>query len=311
MRLRIKAMEPLRYENNSNFKLAPYYAWVEAGGQIAKPHYGWRKFRPLLRIQELLIPKSTKTAMLCFAEPPSLDVDTFPWWGHYEIIPVLWDCWPRYWETTERWFRRHKVKAAVFTSSQTADEFRKRLPEMNILTITEGIETELYHGDKTLNKRDIDFLQFGRVANMFTDIEFGDGIRVLSSKNEKTFLKTRKDLIAALSDSKIVLAVPRCDMQPDIAQGIETLTQRYWECMLSGVIILGRAPQELIDYIGYDPVIHINQEKVTEQVQDIVNHVGDYQSLVDKNKQVAQQKGNWSLRIEQIRNWLQQLGYSL
>lgn len=304
-------MEPLHYENNSNFKLAPYYAWVNAGGKTKATYYKWRKLRPILHIQELLFPKSRKTVLLCFAEPPSLDVDTFPWWGHYEIIPVLWDCWPRYWETTERWFRQHKVKAAVFTSSQTADEFRKRMPEISILTITEGIETELYHGEKPLNKREIDFLQFGRVASMFTNIEFGDGIHVLSSKNEKNLLHTREDLIAALSDAKIVLAVPRCDMQPDIAQGIETLTQRYWECMLSGVIILGRAPQELIDYIGYDPVIHLNQEKVAEQVKDIVNHIERYQSFVDKNKQVAQQKADWHLRIEQIRNWLQQLGYCL
>lgn len=305
----VKSMEPIHYKNNSNFKLAPYYAWIEAGGKKEKTYHRLRKLRSLLRVQEILFPKNTGTAMLCFSEPPSLDVDSFPWWGHWEIIPVLWDCWPKFWDITEEWFRRHEVRSAVFTSSQTAEEFRHRMPELNILTITEGIDSKLYHGEKPLNNRNIDFLQFGRVTRFINNLNFGNDIRFVSSKNEKYLLHTRKDLVNALSDAKIVLCVPRCDMQPKLAQGIETLTQRYWECMLSGAIIIGRAPKELIDLIGYDPVINIDKENIVEQVNDIIAHIAEYQDLVDKNRKIALQKADWSIRIEHIKEWLKNSGY--
>ena len=304
-------MEPMRYENNSNFKMAPYQAWIQSGGQCVQSYYGWRKLRPLLHVLEHIITKSKSEARLCFAEPPTLDVDTFPWWGHYEIIPVLWDCWPKFWDTTEKWFREHAVKSAVFTSSQTAAEFQHRFPEMNILTITEGIETNLYHGERCLQERSIDFLQFGRVTRMFEDLHFDESLHVVSSRNERVLLHTRADLIQALSDSKIVLAVPRCDMQPELAQGIETLTQRYWECMLSGVVILGRAPKELKELIGYDPVIPLDYEHTADQIKDIVEHISDYQELVDRNLQVAKQQADWMLRIRQIREWLCCSGYNI
>ena len=52
--------------------------------------------------------------------------------------------------------------------------------------------------------------------------------------------------------------------KPELAGDIETLTQRYWECMLSRIVMLGHAPQELIDLIGYNPVIEIDKEHVKE-----------------------------------------------
>ena len=221
----VYSMEPMKYANNSNFKLAPYYAWIHAGGKTCKSYYGWRKLRTLLHLLESLIPKSCNKTILCFAEPPSLDIDTFPWWGCREVIPVLWDCWPKFWDFTSKWFLKHHVQSAVFTSSQTANEFRRRFPQMNILTITEGIETNMYHGEKPLKDRTIDFLQFGRVTERWGDVDFGEEINAVCSRNEKTLLHSREDLVNALADSKIVLCVPRCDMQPEIAGGVETLTQ--------------------------------------------------------------------------------------
>ena len=305
------SQQPIRYDNNSNFKLAPYYAWVNSGGKVTSTHYGWRKMRSLLRLIEPFIPRDNSKAILCFAEPPTLDIDAFPWWGCREIIPVLWDCWPKYWNVLDKWFRCHHVKSVVFTSSQVANEFRRRFPQMNVLTITEGIETKIYHGEKKLQERKVDFLQYGRVTALYDKLNFGDDINFVSSHNEESLLHTREDLITMLSESKIVLAVPRCDMQPDVAQGIETLTQRYWECMLSGGVTLGRAPKELIDLIGYDPVVQIDNGNVENQIRDMVAHIDEYQPLVDRNKRVAQQQADWIIRIKQIKAWLIDNNYAI
>lgn len=39
-------------------------------------------------------------------------------------------------------------------------------------------------------------------------------------------------------------------VQPEIAGDIETLTQRYWECMFSRMVMVGHAPQELLTLSG-------------------------------------------------------------
>ncbi|MEE3384324.1 MAG: hypothetical protein VZR36_04480 [Prevotella sp.] len=308
---KVKAIQPRIYKHNSNFKLAPYKTWTIHGGATSSSHYNmWFLHRIVDKLYRIL-PKSKDEARLIFAEPASLDYDCFPSYYRYEIIPVLWDCWPDLYEKTEKWFVKYNVKSAVFTSSQTANVFRNKFPRMNILTISEGIETCLYNGEKTLKEREIDFLSFGRVCKMVDDNRFPSGIRVLSSKNEKDALATRDDLISALSNSRITLCVPRCDNQPEIAKGVETLTQRYWECMLSGVLIIGRAPQELIDIIGYDPVIKIDNNNLYSLVKEIIDNVETYQELANKNKMAAMQYADWNLRIKAIRNWLMEAGYEL
>lgn len=47
--------------------------------------------------------------------------------------------------------------------------------------------------------------------------------------------------------------------------------------------MVGHAPQELIDFIGYNPVIELS-DKISpeEQIADVIEHIEDYQSLVDK-----------------------------
>lgn len=308
---KVKSIQPRIYEHNSNFKLAPYNVWTANGGSTSSPHYNmWFLHRIVDKLYNIL-PKSKEEARLIFAEPASLDYDCFPSYYRYEIIPVLWDCWPDLYEKTAKWFVKHNVKSAVFTSSQTANVFRVKFPNMNILTISEGIETCLYNGDKSLKERNIDFLSFGRVCKMIDESKFPLGIRVLSSKNEKGKLATRDDLIYALSDSRITLCVPRCDNQPEVAQGVETLTQRYWECMLSGVLIIGRAPQELIDIIGYDPVIKIEKGNLYHQVKYIIDNIENYQELANKNKRFAIQHADWNHRITVIKNWLKEIGYEL
>ena len=124
-------------------------------------------------------------------------------------------------------------------------------------------------------------------------------------------LITRELLIDALADSKITLCIPRSVNQPEIAQGIETLTQRYWECMLSRIVIIGKAPQELVDLIGYNPVVVFDKDNFAEQVKDILAHIDEYQALVDRNRKTAIEFGDWKMRVSVIRDTLTSLHYSI
>lgn len=308
----VKAVKPFIYKNNSNFKLAVYQAWCEAGGKTVVE----RPYEHLYESLSYHLPLPTlwqnrNEARLRFVEAANLSFDTFPDYLCHEVVPMFWDCWPRYFGKVSGWLKKHRVKTAFFTSSQTAEKMKELCPELHVYYLPEAIETNLYKAGKNLNDRKYDYLEFGRCCNYVDTSSLPEGVRVLSSRNEKGALATRGMLIDALADTKITICLPRSVNQPDIAEGIETLTQRYWECMLSRVVIIGKAPQELVDLIGYNPVVDLDKEHFAEQVVDILGHLEDYQELVDKNREMALKHGDWKLRVEEMKGKLVEFGYEL
>ena len=305
---RVVAVAP--YNHGINFKMQAYDAWVKMGGKTMPAHYPWRAFHKFAFNYELpTFHKNEKIAQLRFVEPVSLSFDTFPDYARYEIIPMVWDCWPMYFEKTCQWFLKHDVKTAIFTSSQTADRMKKRFPQMNILAITEGIDTSKYSEGKPLKERTIDLLEFGRRNKKVFDVNLPPNYTHLYSKNGEHIFKTEHDLVNGLADSKITVCYPRCDTQPEKAGDIETLTQRYWEAMLSRIVIVGRAPKELTDLIGYNPVLNLGKDNCKEQVTGILANIQEYQELVNKNRETALIMGDWKNRIDIIVRWLEECGY--
>ena len=114
-----------------------------------------------------------------------------------------------------------------------------------------------------------------------------------------------------MGDAKVTKALPRSMTQPEIAGDIETLTQRYWENMLSRMVMVGHAPQELIDIIGYNPVIEIDTTNPILQITNILMHIEDYQELVDRNRAAALKHGDWRLRMRDVMLWLAECGYEV
>ena len=308
----IKSVKPFVYKNNSNFKLAVYQAWKEIGGKyVSERPYEYLYESLAYHLPLPTIFQSKKEARLRFVEAANLPFDTFPDYLCYEIIPLFWDCWPRFFGKVSAWMKRHHVRTAFFTSSQTAGRMMELCPEIQIYHLPEAIETNLYKEGKDLTKRKYDFLEFGRCCNYVDTSYLSHKICILSSRNEQGALATRAMLIDALADSKITICLPRSVNQPEIAEGIETLTQRYWECMLSRVIIIGKAPKELVDILGYNPVVDLDKEHFSEQVEDILANLGDYQKLVDRNRETAMKLGDWKCRIAQMRETLSELGYEI
>lgn len=152
----VKAVAPYTHPSSINFKTAAYNVWIKIGGKVAASHYPMRALHGFTYRCELPeIIKNKGETRLRFVEPVSMRFDTFPDYVHYEIIPFVWDCWPDMIEKTCRWFVRHDVKTAIYTSSQTAELMRRRFPDMNVLTITEGIDTSIYHAGKELKDRKV------------------------------------------------------------------------------------------------------------------------------------------------------------
>lgn len=121
---------------------------------------------------------------------------------------------------------------------------------------------------------------------------------------------TAESLLQHLPDVKVIISFPQCDTHPENAGNLETLTQRYWEAMLSRCLIVGRAPKELIDLIGYNPVVDVDWSAPEEQLTYILNHITDYQNFVNKNYDAALKYASWDSRIKQIKSILESEGYN-
>ena len=306
----VKAVAP--YSHGINFKMQTYDAWTKAGGQTMRSHYPWRIFHRFAFDYELpTIHKSKDIAQLRFVEPVSINFDTFPDYARYEIIPFIWDCWPRYFEKTCKWFKRHEVSTAIFTSSQTAERMRERFPEMNILWCPEGIDTSLYSEGKELKNREIDILEFGRSNRKVFKAELPSSIKHVCTMQDGKYIFTNEELRQSMGDAKVTITLPRSITQPDVAGDIETLTQRYWECMLTRMVMVGHAPKELVDFIGYNPVIEIDTEDPNGQINDILQHLADYRDLTNRNREVALQKGDWTARMQGVMDFLKENGYRI
>lgn len=323
MRKTVKTVAPYQHPGFLNFKTAPYEAWVRIlngnvnvndnfNRGIAKAQYPWRVFHGLAFRWELpTLWKNKKEARLRFVEPVSITFDTFPDYARYEIIPFVWDCWPCYFEKMCRWLDKHEVKTAIFTSSQTEDRIRKRFPKMNIMYCPEAVDTSNYHEGKPLKDRSIDVLEFGRGSNVNVNENGNKRLNYVCTKVDGKFIYDNDQLRAAMGDAKVTIALPRSMTQPEIAGDIETLTQRYWENMLSRMVMVGHAPKELVNLIGYNPVIELDRDHVKEQILEILEHIDDYQELVDRNREMALSIGDWTMRMKEVMEWLKEFGYEV
>ena len=295
----LKAVSPFIHPGFLNFKMMPYEAWKRNGGEVAKAHYPWRWLHGAAYRWELpTVWKSEKEARLRFVEPVSLKFDSFPDNARYEVVPMFWDCWPRYFEMTCEWLRKHQVRTVIFSSRMTAERMQERFPEMRIIWCPEAVDGDVYQKGKLLKDRSIDLLEFGRSNEKVLQTGALSLNHVCTKQNGK-FIYTNEQLYQAMGDAKVTIALPRSMTQPEMAGDIETLTQRYWECMFSRMVMVGHAPQELVDFIGYNPVIELREDISAEAlIRDVLEHIDDYQALVDKNRATAERLGSWDVRME-------------
>lgn len=325
----VKAVAPYIHPEQLNFKTAPYKAWMKVGGEVAPAHYPPRLLHGFAFRYE--IPRLTfffnfqssvfnlsREVRLRFVEPLTLLFDSFPDYATHEIIPFVWDCWPFLYERMYIFIDKYHVQTMIFTSKETANHFKEKYPNKNIMYCPEGIDSSSYLPGEKLDKRTLDLLEFGRPLFKYVKMDTSQYEEMCSSiKYLKTsaFKKRLSDeeLHQKLSDTKITICYPHNITEPDWCGGVETLTQRYWECMLSRTIIVGHAPQELIDLIGYNPCIEVefNGNKIADKTMQILKQLNCYQSLVDKNYETARNVADWTYRMKDVRRFLSNCGYIL
>ena len=228
-----------------------------------------------------------------------IDSVAWPYCWKYEIVPMMWDLWPSEVPAFKRFCRRNKVELVFCTQRQTVARLVDECPGVKIVWIPEGVDISRYPMGVALSKRSIDIFNYGRACPFGKQLESSPHKIILDSKGFD-FNK----LTSTIRDSKITLCYPRCDTSPGQAGGIETLTQRYWECMLSGALPVGRAPQELVDLCGYNPVVDAS-DGLRKTCDNILRNIEEFQPLVNKNEETARAIAGWSERMGRLHDALQ------
>lgn len=278
-------------------------AWVSSGGAFQKNVFIPRRIRSCLgHVGADFRFWPTGRKMLCLGGG-RIESVAWPWCYMYEIIPVMWDVWPEYVEPLCKFIRRNRVRLVFCTSRQQTELLRKRNPGVKVEWIPEGVDVGRYPCGEPLKVRPVDVLEYGRrleplhlnLLQVFSATNF----KLLYQKGPQHLFSRFEDLTAGIRQAKIAICYPQCDTNPTRAGGVETLTQRYWECMLSGTLMCGRAPKELVELCGYDPVIPVVNASA-DQVVEVLNDLEKWQSLADRNRETAEGVAGWDKRMPAV-----------
>lgn len=239
-----------------------------------------------------------------------LEKKTFPFSYWTEIIPYTFDCWPIYYDMWASFYRRQRVRLAFITARQSTEYFASLFPEMTVKWIPEAVDPSEYEPTIPLADRDIDVLEMGRRYDPYHHRIAGS----LANKNrthiydrgDKSIFAGRAELISGLAHTKILICFPRSLTNPETAGTVETVTYRYFQAMASKCLIIGRAPKELIDLYGYNPVIEVSEGHEIEQLDWVLRNLDSLSSFVERNYVRLLEVGTWERRISTILDILRQ-----
>ena len=234
-----------------------------------------------------------------------LEKKTFPFSYWTEIIPYTFDCWPRYYDWWASFYRRERTRIAFITARQSAEYFSLKLPRMKTVWLPEACDPGEYCPSREWAERSIDVLEMGRRLESYHErivegLAGTNRVHLYERNGSKSIFSGRDDLIDGLARTKILICFPRSLTHPEVAEGVETVTYRYFQSMASKCLIVGHAPQELIDLFGYNPVVEVQNGREFEQIEWLLCNLDSFSGLVERNYTRLLEVGTWKSRVETI-----------
>ena len=219
------------------------------------------------------------------------------------VVVYAFDVWPAEYGWWVAFFRRHGIKTAFFTGREAANWFLRTGLLETAMWLPEATDVGSFDPSRRLIDRSISVLELGRRHPSIHEELRGHladgGIRHLYQLSDDALVfPTRRDLLAGLADTCVSICYPAADTHPCLVRGgSEVLTQRYLEAFASACLVVGRAPADLIELFGFDPVISLDRSSPGEHVEDIVTHIGEYQGHVDRVLARVREVGDWASRV--------------
>jgi len=218
-------------------------------------------------------------------------------------VPVCWDVWEPQWPQWVRSLEKLRPQLVFVTAQQSAEYLAEHLP-MPVLHLPEATTVSGYQPGLPLAERSIDVLELGR-----RDEEWhAAALRCLSTSYRHHYeqvpgqiiFPTRQELVAGLADARISICIPGSMTNAARCGTVETATHRYFESFASRALVLGHAPDELLDLFGYNPVVEIDWQRPAEQLLALLSDISTWQAHVDRNYQRVLEVGDWAQRAATI-----------
>lgn len=221
----------------------------------------------------------------------------------------LFDAWPADHAIIKEFVSDFNIKCIFISSSQAAKILNKKY-KVNTCWIPEGIDHALYKY-RNYNDREIDVLAFGRkfdnYHNHICNTLHKENKKYLYEKNRgEIIFPTRKDFINGLANTKISICFPGNQTHPFRSGGIETMTIRYLQSMASKCLIVGHAPEEMIELFGYNPVIEVDFNDPAKQILEILKNYYKYYDLIERNYNIVIQNHTLEKRWFEITKYLEE-----
>jgi len=212
----------------------------------------------------------------------------------------VFDAWSSLYPQIKEFVGTFNIQYAFLPSSQTVEKLRDSVPGCAWFWIPEGVDVSQYKSFSS-SKKDIDVLQFGRKYDAYHDLIVGPLEReniVYRYERVKgsVIFPTREEFVNGLARSKISICVPSSVTHPERSGDAETMTIRYLQSIVSRCLVLGRAPQEMIDLFGYNPVVEIDMNDPVGQIKQILRDYGQFASLIEKNYRAVVEHHTWNHR---------------
>jgi hypothetical protein len=183
--------------------------------------------------------------------------------------------------------------------------------------LPEACDPSRFDARKPLAARSLTVLELGRKlervhARIVGPLREAEVAHRFATRGSSTILFPGVDgLYAGLADTAIALCYPKSDTHPDQAGGVETMTQRYLEFIGSGCLAVGRAPRELVDLFGFDPVIALDESDPAGHILAIARDLARWQAHADRCRARLLEVGTFDARAASMLAVLRQRGYDV
>lgn len=252
-----------------------------------KPFRALAKLVWLLKIKRLPVSLQTDEpffSQLNHAWPAAF----FPYALRHPLVTYSFDLWPALWDDWQQVFEYVRPKTAFISAKGPLAEMQKRVPGIDFRWLPEAVDPAGFDPSLSLAARPIDVLEMGRTFSAFHERIRGplaSGRKVHQFPVPGLIAPTPyQEVVSTYGRAKMTVVFPRAISHPEQAQGVETSTFRYFECMASKTLMFGHCPQELMEIFGYNPVVEANLQNPAEQLlRDILPRIPDFQALVDRN----------------------------
>jgi hypothetical protein len=224
-------------------------------------------------------------------------------WG--SVAPFCFDIWEPDLDQWVALFRRLRPVVAMTTSAQASQALRDADIGAPVEHLPEAADPDMFDPSTLLVDRPVHVLELGRRfdrwhAAMVTPLAQAGRTHLFQPDSTTLVFPTVEAMRSGMASSAISVCFPSATTHPDRSGSFSTVTQRYFESMAAGCLVVGECPAELESLFGYNPVIEADLDNPAAQILEIVADLGRFQPHVERNYQRLLEVGTWQVRASEV-----------